>query len=86
MPEPFTISQSRLNDLKACLAVLDAQFTSLQEGIDFNVAAGLVPPDVPWFDEERRDVLRQATCLVFLTELDLACYPLSASAVLFFEP
>lgn len=78
------ICQAKLDDVKACVDALQAQVTLLQEGIDFNVEAGL-EACAPWFDEERRDILRQATCLVFLAELDLACYPLSASSVIFIE-
>lgn len=82
---PFLISQTRLDELKACTAALEAQWDELQAAIDFNVAAGLPVTDVPWWDEQRRDVLRQSTIMVFLSELDLACYPLSASAVLFVD-
>jgi hypothetical protein len=82
---PITINQTRLDELKACTDALEAQWVSIQEGIDFEIAAGTTDPSVPWFDDERRDVLRQATLLVFLSELNLACYPLSVSAVVFIE-
>lgn len=85
MPEFFTINQERLDDLKTALAFLDAQFHELQEAIDFLVESDAPPFEVAWYDEQRRDVLRQCTIMVFLAELNLACYPLSASAVLFIE-
>lgn len=81
---PMDICQPKLDEIKACVDALQAQIISIQEGIDFNVEAE-IEPCVPWFDEERRDILRQATILVYLAELDLACYPLSASAVIFVE-
>jgi hypothetical protein len=80
------MTQEHLNKLKACTDALVEQWDELQAGIDFNVEAELPDTSVPWFDEERRDVLRQATCLVYLSALDLACYPLSESSVIFFEP
>lgn len=79
------ICQERLDELKACTDALVAQWVDIQAGIDFAIASGDPNECVPWFDDERRDVLRQSTILVFLSELDLACYPLSASAVLFIE-
>lgn len=81
---PMDICQPKLDEIKACVNALQAQIDEIQAGIDFNVESEL-EPCVPWFDEERRDILRQATLLVYLAELDLACYPLSASAVLFVE-
>lgn len=82
---PMDICQPKLDDIKACVNALQAQVDELQTAIDFFVEGGL-EPCANWFDEERRDILRQATILVYLAELDLACYPLSASAVLFIEP
>lgn len=72
--------------MRAAADALIEQFDELQAGIDFNVESELPDPyHVDWFQEERRDVLRQCTIMVYLTSLDLACYPLSDSAVLFFE-
>lgn len=81
----FEICQSTLDSLKACTAALEAQWSELQEGIDFLIESEDPNECVVWFDEERRDILRQATILVYLAALDLACYPLSESAVLFVE-
>ena len=44
------------------------------------------PPEVvPLTDEERLQVLKDCTLLVASLRLNLACYPLTASAVLFVD-
>lgn len=45
-------------------------------------AAGGDP--VEWFDVERLEIMKRITLIAFLIRVDLACYPLSASAVIFF--
>lgn len=39
---------------------------------------------VEWFDVERTEILKRITLIAFLVRLNIACYPLSASAVVFF--
>lgn len=39
---------------------------------------------VVWTDDERLNLLKAATLICYLDALDVACYPLSESAVIFF--
>lgn len=39
---------------------------------------------VEWFDVERTEIMKRITLIAFLIRVDLACYPLSAAAVVFF--
>ena len=39
---------------------------------------------VVWTNDERLNLMKAATLLCYLVALDIACYPLSASAVVFF--
>lgn len=73
-----------LDDLKAATDILTSQWDVLQADIDSRLLGGEVEAKTLWTDDERRDVLRQATVMVFICALDLACYPLSSSAVIFF--
>lgn len=43
------------------------------------------PPTVPLTDEQRLQTLKDCTLLVRKLDLDIACFPLSDSAVLFFD-
>lgn len=38
---------------------------------------------VEWTEAERLDLMKNATLLAFLSKVDVACYPLSDSSVLF---
>ena len=80
------ICQDKLNAFQACVTALQGQINELQECLDVYVELDCPECCCAWFDEDRRDVLRQATIMVYLADLNLACYPLSESAVLFIEP
>lgn len=83
---PVEICQDTLTAFQACVTALQSQIDELQECLDTFVELDCPECCCEWWDEMRRDVLRQATIMVYLADLNLACYPLSESAVLFIEP
>lgn len=75
------IDSTRVSEIEAQVAAAQAQM-DLKEA---EIAANMGNP-VIWTDEERSELMAIATLLAFLSENDLACYPLSVSSVLFVTP
>lgn len=75
------IDLARIGEIEAQLQLLQDQMDIKEIEIAFNDGN-----PVPWTDGERNQVMASATLLAFLSENDVACYPLSVSSVLFIEP
>lgn len=74
------IDSARVAEIKAQLEILDLLMDFKQGEIDTEGGP------VIWTDAQRNEQMKVATLLAFLSEVDLACYPLSVSSVLFITP
>lgn len=74
------IDQARIDDIQAQLDILQLLMDLKQAEV---TAEG---GPVVWSDAQRNEQMKVATLLAFLSEVDLACYPLSVSSVLFVPP
>ena len=75
------VGTARLEEIQAVLDELQAAVDAKEVEIFLNGGEPVV-----WTQDERNVVMKDATLLAYLSDNDLACYPLSAAAVLFIEP
>lgn len=75
------LTQAHLDDIKAVLADMQLDVDALQALLDLDGSGSIVWPAL-----SRQDFMKYATLIAFLSLCNLACYPLSVSAVVFLGP
>lgn len=78
-PMPVFIDSVRVVEIGAIASALIVEMTLKQAEI---VANDGLP--VEWTLDERKEVIKAATLLAYLSECDVACYPVSVASVVFF--
>ena len=77
----YMLTEERLLDL---IDTVGGVLFDLEELLPLFDLSGGEP--IEWDLEARKETLKGLTLAVYQLELDLACYPLSDAAVVFFEP
>lgn len=72
------VTRSKWDEIAAIRAEIDAVLSSWNTALIVNLEAPIFV-----LDSERLDLMKSATLLAYLSEIDVACYPLSVSAVYF---